>query len=202
MLNKYIKKSLVPLLAVTLASNAFAHCDTLDGPVVMDAKLAIEKKDITPVLKWVKDSNHENDITHAFNSAMKVRDKGADVQKLADNYFFETLVRVHRAGEGAPYTGLKPAGNVAPAIAAADKALETGSVDKLAKEIAHAVEEAIKKRFKEAKEQKAHKDESVKDGREYVESYVQYVHFVEGIHNMVAGNGGHDHGQNKSHDKH
>ncbi|MCK9454117.1 MAG: DUF6448 family protein [Sulfurimonas sp.] len=202
MLNKYIKKSLVPLLAVTLASNAFAHCDTLDGPVIMDAKLAIEKKDITPVLKWVKDSNHENDITHAFNSAMKVRDKDADVQKIADNYFFETLVRVHRAGEGAPYTGLKPAGNVAPVITAADKALETGSVDKLAKEIAHAVEEAIKKRFKEAKEQKVHKDKSVKDGREYVESYVQYVHFVEGIHNMVAGNGGHDHGQSKSHDKH
>jgi hypothetical protein len=202
MLKKYIKKSLVPLLAVTLASNAFAHCDTLDGPVINDAKLAIEKKDITPVLKWVKDSHHANEIKHAFNSAIKVRNKDADVQEIADHYFFETLVRVHRAGEGAPYTGIKPAGNVAPAIAAADKALETGSVDKLAKKIAHAVETAIKKRFKEAKEKRVHKDDNVKDGREYVESYVQYVHFVEGIHNMVAGNGGHEHGKSKSHDKH
>jgi hypothetical protein len=86
-----------------------------------------------------------------------------DVLDVRFHYFFETLVRVHRAGEGAPYTGLKAAGNVEPAVAAADKALETGSVDKLAKNVAHAVETAIKKRFQEAKEKGAHKDESVKE---------------------------------------
>lgn len=202
MLKKYIKKGFIPLLAVALSGNAFAHCDTLDGPVINDARIAIEKKDITPVLKWVKDAHQEHEIKYAFYGAMKVRGKGADVQEIADHYFFETLVRVHRAGEGAPYTGLKAAGNVEPAVAAADKALETGSVDKLAKNVAHAVETAIKKRFQEAKEKGAHKDESVKEGREYVEAYVQYVHFVEGIHNMAAGGGGHDHGSEKSHDKH
>jgi hypothetical protein len=31
---------------------AGAHCDTLDGPVVMTAKAALEKGDVTPVLKW------------------------------------------------------------------------------------------------------------------------------------------------------
>ncbi|WP_294927863.1 DUF6448 family protein [Sulfurimonas sp.] len=202
MLKKYIKKGFIPLLAVAFSGNAFAHCDTLDGPVLNDARIALEKKDITPVLKWVKDAHQENEITHAFNGALKVRTKGEDVQEMADRYFFETLVRVHRAGEGAPYTGLKPAGNVEPAIAAADKALETGSVDALAKKVAQAVETAIKKRFEETKEKDAHKEEGVKEGRDYVEAYVRYVHFVEGIHNMAAGSGGHDHGSKKSHDNH
>ncbi|MBE0513664.1 MAG: hypothetical protein IBX42_01725 [Sulfurimonas sp.] len=197
-----MKKGFIPLLAVAFSGNAFAHCDTLDGPVLNDARIALEKKDITPVLKWVKDAHQENEITHAFNGALKVRTKGEDVQEMADRYFFETLVRVHRAGEGAPYTGLKPAGNVEPAIAAADKALETGSVDALAKKVAQAVETAIKKRFEETKEKDAHKEEGVKEGRDYVEAYVRYVHFVEGIHNMAAGSGGHDHGSKKSHDNH
>jgi phage terminase small subunit len=202
MLKKYMKKGWVPLLAVVLSSNAYAHCDTLDGPIINDARTAIEKKDIAPVLKWLKDKHSEEEVRHAFKSAMKVRGKDADVEEIADHYFFETLVRVHRTGEGAPYTGLKASGNVAPAILAADKALKKGSVDKLAKKIGHAVETAIKKRFEEAKKKRAHKDENVKDGREYVEAYVGYVHFVEGIHNMVSGAGGHDHGKSKSHDKH
>lgn len=202
MLKKYIKKSCVPLLAVVFASNAFAHCDTLDGPVINDARIAIEKKDVTPVLKWIKDPHQENEIKDAFNSAMKIRDKGKDVQEIADHYFFETLVRVHRAGEGAPYVGLKPSGDVAPVITAADKALEVGSVDNLAKKIANTVEIAIKKRFEEAKEKKENKEKSVKEGKEYVEAYVQYVHFAEEIHNIVFGSGGHAHGSEKSNDKH
>ncbi|HOB97871.1 MAG TPA: DUF6448 family protein [Verrucomicrobiota bacterium] len=32
-----------------------AHCDTMDGPVVLAAKSALGTKDVTPVLKWVKE---------------------------------------------------------------------------------------------------------------------------------------------------
>ncbi len=38
-------------------------------------------------------------------------------------------------------------------------------------------------------ETKKHADESVQAGREYVEAYVQYVHFVDGVHNMISGHG-------------
>jgi hypothetical protein len=49
-------------------------------------------------------------------------------------YFFETLVRIHRAGEGAPYTGLKLVGrDLGPAIPAGDKALDTGNVELVVK---------------------------------------------------------------------
>ena len=175
-------------MAVSLAAwllipaMAKAHCDTMDGPVVADAKTALEKGDITPVMKWVsKDS--EAEITQAFNKTLAVRKSGPEAKELADNYFFETLVRVHRAGEGAPYTGLKPSGTeIEPAIAEADKSLESGSVDKLTSEISEAVAAGIKERFQKAMEAKKSAGASVYDGREYVEAYVQYIHYVERLH--------------------
>jgi hypothetical protein len=169
-----------------------AHCDTLDGPVIEAARLALEKGDVTPVLKWVP-KEHEQEIRDAFSQSLAVRVKGKAARELADRFFFETLVRVHRAGEGAPYTGLKSAGTVEPAIAAADKALQTASVDDLADKISNAVREGIDKRFKEALEKKKHEDDSVEAGRDFVAAYVEYVHFIEGIHNLVAKGAGHHH---------
>lgn len=120
----------IVLLFTVLSENAFAHCDTLDGPVVQTARTALEKGDVTPLLKWVQ-ADDEKEIRTAFQKTLAVRTKGAEAKELADMYFFETLVRIHRAGEGAPYTGLKPGEAVDPAVALADRALETGSVDKL-----------------------------------------------------------------------
>jgi hypothetical protein len=68
----------------------------------------------------------------------KVRGLGADVRELADHAFMETVIRLHRAGEGATYTGLKPAGiDYGPVIPAAEQAVETGDLAKL-KRSAHA----------------------------------------------------------------
>src|SRR5512135_2885220 len=79
--------------------NIYAHCDTLDGPVVKDARTALQTRDVTPVLKWVKKES-EAEIRAAFDAALAARGEApADVQE-ADMKFFQTLVRVHRAGEG------------------------------------------------------------------------------------------------------
>jgi hypothetical protein len=110
---------------------------------------------------------------------------------LADTYFFETLVRVHRAGEGAPYSGLKAAGTVDPVVAKADQALDQGTVDGLAKAIAAHTEEGIRERFKHALKTRKHAQDSVQAGREYVEAYVTYVHYVEGIAQTVHGSAHH-----------
>ena len=174
--------------------DVFAHCDTLDGPVIEAARLALEKGEVTPVLKWVP-KEHEQEIRDAFSQTLAVRVKGKETRELADRYFFETLVRVHRAGEGEPYTGLKSAGTVEPAIAAADKALQTASVAALADKISNAVREGIKKRFNAALQRKKHADDSVKAGRNFVEAYVQYVHFIEGIHDLVAKGAEHHHSE-------
>jgi hypothetical protein len=162
-----------------------AHCDTLDGPVVTEAKAALEKGDVTPVLKWVNVKD-ENEIKTVFKKVLAARSAGKEAKEVADLHFFETLVRVHRAGEGAAFTGLEPAGTIEPAVAAADKAIEVGSVDELAKEIGQSAEKAVRDRFGRLMSAKKHKDESVGAGREYVGAYVEYVHFVEGLHNTVT----------------
>lgn len=139
-------------LALLIAPQiAQAHCDTLDGPVVSDARTALADGDVTPVLKWVK-ADDEPEIRKAFEKTLSVRKLDAGARDLADTYFFETLVRVHRAGEGAPYTGLKAAGAVEPVVAKADLALEQGNGAELAQTIAAHVEKGILERFGHANE--------------------------------------------------
>ena len=182
---KNLRSSVASLVAagcLLAARPAAAHCDTADGPVVAAAKVALEKGDITPVLKWVKPET-ESEIRAAFARALAVRRKGPDAQALADQFFFENLVRIHRAGEGAPYTGILPAGTpVEPAIALADQALDSGNADKLVKAITHHVEEGIRERFARASAAKKQADTSVAAGREFVEAYVEFTHYVERLH--------------------
>lgn len=158
-----------------------AHCDTMDGPVAADARAALEKGDVAPVLKWVQ-ADKEDEIRRAFQKTLVVRTKGPEAKELADMYFLETLVRVHRAGEGAPYTGLKPAGMPPePGVAESDEALKTGDADPLVKAATEAVAEGIRHRFAKAAEAGKHAGASVEAGRQFVAAYVEFVHYVERI---------------------
>lgn len=172
---------------------AFAHCDTLDGPVIQDAKKAIEAKDITPVLKWVK-PNDESTVRSAFQQLITAN---ANNPEAVEHDFFATLVKIHRDGEGAPFTGLKPAGTVEPAVAEADKALLNGSSNALVKLITDDIAAGIEQRYEHAATTFKHKDESVAQGREFVEAYVLFTHYVERLHQDAKGEGAHD-----GHDKH
>ncbi len=167
------------------AGPAWTHCDTMGGPVIADARTALQKGDVTPVLKWVKPGN-EAEIRAAFAKTIAVRAMGPEARDLADRYFFETLVRVHRAGEGAPYTGLKD-GPVEPIVAMADKALVDGSDGAMVEAIAGHMAGAIGEKFRAALDAAKEKDASVEAGREYVEAYVDYVHYVERLHGDAAG---------------
>ncbi len=165
----------------------FAHCDTEDGPVIKSAKKALEEENVDLVLVWVK-KDDEAVIKNAFEKTLTVRKLSPQARELADMYFFETLVRIHRAKEGEPYTGIKPAGSeVEPGIIAADEAVETGSVDNLVKEISTHIINIIYKHFNHLMEKKKHKDESVEAGREFVEAYVKFIHFIEKLHLTISG---------------
>jgi len=164
-----------------------AHCDTLDGPVVRDARVALETRDASPVLKWVA-AEKEGEIRKALGDAVGVRGLGPAARSLADRFFFETVVRIHRQGEGAPYTGLQPAGAVLePGIAAADRALETGSVDALVALAVRDVEQGLRTRFERVGETRKHAGESVASGREYVAAYVAFIHYAEGVLQAAGG---------------
>ncbi len=186
--------ALLTLVLVTLRPGlASAHCDTMDGPVVKTAQRALETGKIEPVLAWVQPRD-EAEIRTAFAKTLSVRRLGPDARQLADRYFFETLVRVHRAGEGAPYTGLKPAGSVQdPALAAADRAAETGKLEPLTKVLTEGVKAGLSERFARLRALKAPGDDVAK-GREWVEAYVAYVHYAVGVHQAAAGRAGEQEG--------
>lgn len=178
-------------VSVFLVEDLFAHCDTANGPVIPEAKEALEKGDITIVLKWIKKED-ETEVKAAFSKAIVVRNMGPEAKELADKYFIETLVRLHREGEGAPYTGIKDK-PVEPIVALADKALADGSADEIIKKMSGHMEEAVREKFNKVMEAKKNKDKSVEAGREFVEAYVAYMHYVEGIHSAIMSAGGHHH---------
>src|SRR3954447_11043036 len=160
----------------------WAHCDTVRGPVVADARLALDTGDVTPVLKWIKPEN-ESEIRAAFQKTLNGRAKGPDAREVADRYFFETLVRLHRLGENAPFTGLKDE-PIEPSIVLTDKALESGSADELVNETTAYLAAQLRQRFAAAKEAQKHSSDSVTAGREYVARYVEFTHYVEQLHGI------------------
>jgi hypothetical protein len=175
-----------------ISAPAAAHCDGLDGPVVAAAKRALQSGDPNPVLIWVQPKD-EAEVRHAFDEAVAVRKLSPQAREMADRFFFETLVRVHRAGEGAPYTGLKPSGrDLGPAIPLADRAVTSSSERDLAAFAAKEVEQGIQEKFANLQSKRNFRPDDLAAGREYVASYVTFVHYVEGLHQAaVAGAAGH-----------
>lgn len=181
-----MSKRIALVVAAMLAVPAWAraHCDTLDGPVVNTARSALETGKIAPVLAWVR-SQDEAEIRQAFHKAQAARKLGAEARSVADTWFFETVVRVHRAGEGAPFTGLKPAAlDQGPAIPAADKALRSGDLAPVERLLASELREGLHQRFARVRAQKEPADD-VAAGRAWVAAYVPYVHYVEGVFHAV-----------------
>lgn len=183
--SRFALSAAVAALLLLGAAPAFAHCDTLDGPVVAAARQALDQNNLNLVLIWVSKDN-EKEIETAFDKAIAVRKLNPAANDMADMYFFETLVRVHRAGEGAPYTGLKPAGtDLGPAIPAADKAITTGDVQPVAELLTDTLQTGLKEQFAKVEARKNYDKNNVAAGREYVEAYVEYVHYVEGLYDAA-----------------
>lgn len=185
-------KLAIALLAAATSSIVDAHCDALDGPVVRDAQAALGRGEVSLVLKWVR-AQDEDAVRAAFERARVVRTQGDAARELADQFFFETLVRIHRAGEGESFDGLKPPGTTDPGIRAADEALQRGSQRGLARHLSAAVSAGLEQRFATVLERHRHAGDSLDGGRRYVEAYVDYIHFVEQVHGLVTHGAGHRH---------
>ena len=166
------------LVAATPAP-ALAHCDGLDGPVVKAAQRALETRNPAYALIWVQETD-ERETQAVFEQTLAVRDLSPQARELADRFFFETVVRLHRAAEGAPYTGLKPAGrDLGPAIPAADEAIRVGSVEPARRWLTGVLEERLRDQFGEAMAARTFNPDDLSAGRAYVKAYVEFIHFVE-----------------------
>lgn len=184
---------LIVALALFAPAGMRAHCDGLDGPVVKAAQIALETGDVAAVLPWVQ-SSHEAEVRDVFAKTLAVRKVNAQARDLADRHFWETVVRLHRAGEGAPYTGLKPAGrDLGAAIPAADRAIAEGSAKELLALLTQAIQSGIHEQFHAVVERKDFS--GVAAGREYVKAYVQFLHYVERVYEAARTGGAHAHAE-------
>jgi hypothetical protein len=136
--------ALVVGLTVLGATEARAHCDTMDGPVVAAARKALETGSVNPALIWVREAD-EKELRLVFEHTSRIRSVSAETRHVADRLFFETTVRLHRKGEGEPFTGLKPAGSdVGPVIPEADRALASGSLARLEEMLLHEIRDGLR----------------------------------------------------------
>lgn len=157
-----------------------AHCDTMDGPAVVDGITALETGNINYAYKWIFDE-YEEELKEIFDLSIKVRTLGPDAQKVADRWFLENFVRIHRAGEGASYVGLKPAGTVLdPIVVAADESIALGNMSPMKDLVTEEEYHALEEKFNKAIAIKDYDINDVKASRAYVNAYVTFFKMAEG----------------------
>ncbi|OGS65603.1 MAG: hypothetical protein A3K59_00260 [Euryarchaeota archaeon RBG_19FT_COMBO_69_17] len=167
------------------------HCDTLDGPVVVAARKALEMEDVKIVLPFAPKAA-EGEIRQAFERTLKARELGKEAKEVADLWFFETVVRLHRAGESAPYTGLKPAGlDWGPVLPRADRAIEKGRPDEVVEFMTHALEHSIRTKFEQAMDLKSYRKGDVDAARAYTSAMLGFELFTHHLYASIVGDGGH-----------
>jgi hypothetical protein len=162
------------------------HCDTRDGPVVTAARRALQTGNVNFVLIWVPESR-EKELKDAFEKTLRVRKTDSEAQELADEWFFETTVRLHRAGEGAPYTGLKPAGlDWGPVVPRAEEAIETDDATDAIGFVVRTIEDNLQRRFERVLSWKNYDVNDVKAGREFVQAYIGFVVYSHHLYHYVT----------------
>lgn len=169
---------------------AFAHCDSYDGPTVKDALKALETNNVNLVLKWI-DKKQEGEITSLFKKTYSLRNGDKEVYAIVEKHFLETLVRLHRKTEGAPFTGLKPAGSTKKIVQLSDNALKNEDIDGLLEKLNSHIGTSLRKKYEKVVALDKVKDQSVEKGREYVAAYVDYTHSIEALHDILEHGGGH-----------
>ena len=179
---KYKNFIIVLTIAFSFAfSNSYAHCDGIDGPVVKAAKKSIEENNINIVLAWIK-PEYENEVKNAFTKTMSIRNQNKETAEIADYYFYETVVRLHRLGEGETYTGLKPSGkNISEGIVQADLSIEKNDLQSIVTLMIENVKESLESKFHTLIQRSNFNPTDVESGREYVEAYVNYIHYAEQV---------------------
>ncbi len=195
---KISKTSLQTILSLVFVSflmmfgspTASAHCDSYDGPTIKDAIKALETNNVNLVLKWIT-HEQEQEIIPLFNKTYSLKSGDKEVYAIVEKHFFETLVRLHRETEGAPYTGLKPAGATKPIIQLSDKAIESKNIDEFLSKLNNHIGKVIKEKYSKVAALDKVKNDSPEKGREYVEAYVDYTHTIEAIHDIIEQGAGH-----------
>ena len=198
MSKKNRKSSFRPILSMVIVSlfmifsslSASAHCDSYDGPTIKDAMKALETNNVNLVLKWIN-AEQEKEIIPLFNKTYALKSGDREVYAIVEKYFLETLVRLHRETEGAPFTGLKAAGTTEKIVQLSDQAIADKDIDSLLGRLNNHIGNAIRTKYDKVAALDKVKNDSPAKGREFVEAYVDYTHTLEAIHGIIEQGGGH-----------
>lgn len=180
---------LIGVMMMIFTVQTYAHCDSFDGPVIQDALKALDSEDVKLVMKWIEEE-YEEEIKNLFEKTVSLKQGDVEIYSIVEMYFLETLVRVHREGEGAAYTGLKPAGSTTPFVQMADRSIEDGDMNRVLSNIDKHFRHVIAEKFDKVRELSKTKESSIEEGRAYVEAYVDYTHTLEAIEEALL-HGGH-----------
>ncbi len=163
----------------------------MDGPVVRAAKEALRTGNVNLVLPFTHKAA-EPELRHAFEMTVKARGQGGEAAEIADRWFFETAVRLHREGEGAPYTGLKPAGlDVGPVLPKAESAIEKEDPEEVVQFLSQTVKEEIQKRMDKIIATKRFDPDDVDSAREHTEAVLDLELFSHHLYTFMKTGGGH-----------
>ena len=186
-------KRIVNLLAALKPVAVQAHCDTAEGPAVKDGRKALATSNINYALKWIP-VDGEAELRDVFDKALKVRELGTDAAELADRLFLETMVRIHRMGEGGGFTGIQPTGTqIDPVVTAADEAIASGTDTALLPMVQEERRAELDKRFHSAVALKGFDVNDVAAGRRYLAAYVSFFMYAEGEDHEHEGHESHGH---------
>ena len=188
-----MKKNMKALLGITIAGAGFlfagsltaeAHCDTEQGPVYDSLQTSLEDGNFYHVAYWVPEEQEE-ELKEYFDRTMAVKAKTDDeeINDLADDYLFENFVRIHRMGEGAPYTGISHE-PVDPGVAAADESIAQERLAPLENGgfVNDENREHVEEVFADLLASKDFEQGDTEGGRAYVENYVTFTHLFEEGH--------------------
>lgn len=184
--------SLIALFSMVSIQPASAHCDSFDGPALIDAAKALETNNVELIRKWIR-AEDEATVVPLFHKTYSLKDGDAEIYEIVKTHFYETFVRLHREMEGATFTGLKPAGTTAHITVMSDKALENGDFNSLLIALNKHVNGQLTEKYDKTAALYKVKDRSVEEGRAYVEAYVDYTHAVEAVHDLLESGGHHHH---------
>lgn len=182
---------LTSILILFGSLTAFAQCDSYDGPIIKDAVQALENNKVNLVLKWVSE-DQENEVTTLFNKTHALKSRDKEVYEIVEKHFFETLVRLHRETEKAPYTGLTPSGSTKQIIQMTDTALQENDIEGFIIKLDKHLNEVIRDKYKKVANLYKVKDDSIVQGREFVAAYVDYTHTIEAIHYFMENGAAHN----------
>jgi hypothetical protein len=154
--------------------------------VVRGARAALKTGDAEQVLVWIP-AGEQGIVIDALEDARAVRRLGQAARKLADQYFVETVARLHCLALDQAFLGIAPAGyDFGPAVLAAEEAVATGDVDRLVRVLQRELDQTVREHWIRVQQaRQAYQKGDLDAGRRYALTYLDFIDFAAAIHALV-----------------